>query len=83
MLLVIGSPSSSLLEIEITESLFINDVVKNVAREKLVALRKAGLTVASDDFGTGYSSLIFFFGPPANRYAQDLPVVYRRYDEQS
>ncbi len=47
--------SSSLLEIELTESSIMNDAVK--AAEILGRLSDAGVRVTIDDFGTGYSSL--------------------------
>ena len=47
--------SSSLLEIELTESSIMNDAVK--AAEILGRLSDAGVPVTIDDFGTGYSSL--------------------------
>ena len=43
------------LEIEITESMMMNDV--DAAIETLDAMREMGLKIAMDDFGTGYSSL--------------------------
>jgi EAL domain-containing protein (putative c-di-GMP-specific phosphodiesterase class I) len=43
------------LELELTESVFINDAEQIVS--ELVKLRTAGVHVALDDFGTGYSSL--------------------------
>ncbi len=49
-----GLPAN-LLQLEITESVFIADL-KDSAR-KLAALRKLGISIALDDFGTGYSSL--------------------------
>ena len=45
------------LEIEITESLFIDASPKALAN--LEALRQMGVRVALDDFGTGYSSLAY------------------------
>lgn len=45
------------LEIEITESLFIDASPK--ALKNLEALRQMGVRVALDDFGTGYSSLAY------------------------
>jgi diguanylate cyclase (GGDEF)-like protein/PAS domain S-box-containing protein len=51
-----------LLELEMTESVMLNDVQR--CREMLIAFRSAGITLALDDFGTGYSSF---------SYLQDLP----------
>ncbi|PXW96181.1 PAS domain S-box-containing protein/diguanylate cyclase (GGDEF)-like protein [Sphaerotilus hippei] len=45
------------LELEITESVFINETRGTVNR--LHALRKLGIQIALDDFGTGYSSLAY------------------------
>ena len=45
------------LELEITESVFMND--SDVTTAVLRALRESGIRVALDDFGTGYSSLAY------------------------
>lgn len=47
-----GAPG---VDLEITESVFVDDVTDSVA--KLQAARRRGLRVSMDDFGTGYSSL--------------------------
>lgn len=46
----------SFLEIEITESVFLEQVAAVVERA-LLKLRSRGVTIALDDFGTGYASL--------------------------
>ncbi len=48
---------ASLIEIEITESMFINDIDTCIIR--LNELRTFNCRVAMDDFGTGYSSLSY------------------------
>ncbi|MEK8033269.1 EAL domain-containing protein [Ideonella sp. DXS29W] len=53
-LLASGLPPER-LELEITESLFIDDAASAVQR--LTALRRLGVRIALDDFGAGYSSL--------------------------
>ncbi len=57
------------IELEVTESVVMNDVSKVV--ERLEQLRAAGVRIAVDDFGTGYSSL---------RYLQDLPLDVLKID---
>jgi EAL domain-containing protein (putative c-di-GMP-specific phosphodiesterase class I) len=52
-----------LLELELTESVFVQDM--RVSARKLTKLRNLGVTIALDDFGTGYSSL---------SYLQNLPI---------
>lgn len=51
------------LELEITESVFINDVSRAVAMIK--KLRELGVRMVIDDFGTGFSAL---------SYLQDIPI---------
>ncbi|EGF30653.1 sensory box/GGDEF family protein [Oxalobacteraceae bacterium IMCC9480] len=63
------------LEIEITESLFMDDANSHLARDKLVALREAGMTVAIDDFGTGYSSLGYLARLPIDTLKIDRSFI--------
>ncbi|WP_421134752.1 putative bifunctional diguanylate cyclase/phosphodiesterase [Alteromonas sp. A079] len=49
-----GVPAS-MLELELTESLFIND--KDGIAQQINQLRELGIAIAIDDFGTGYSNL--------------------------
>ncbi|MBE4906729.1 EAL domain-containing protein [Bacillus luteolus] len=49
--------SPSLIEIEITESVFIQN--KERVKQVIRSFREAGFTVALDDFGSGYSSLSY------------------------
>ncbi|MBI5495735.1 MAG: EAL domain-containing protein [Deltaproteobacteria bacterium] len=47
----------SLLEVELTESVMVEDA--HQARARLEKMRKLGVRVAVDDFGTGYASLSY------------------------
>ena len=63
----------SLIEIEITESLFIDggdDVLQTLHN-----IKKMGITIALDDFGTGYSSLNYLRILPINRVKIDQTFV--------
>ncbi len=60
----IGLPPN-LLELEMTESIMLEDFQK--CREKLARIRGAGIGLALDDFGTGYSSLSYLPELPFNR----------------
>jgi EAL domain-containing protein (putative c-di-GMP-specific phosphodiesterase class I) len=63
------------LEIEITESLFMDDPSSHLARDKLALLRDAGMTVAIDDFGTGYSSLGYLARLPIDTLKIDRSFI--------
>ena len=49
--------SPEMLDIEITEQLFLGDLV--TAKQRLDEFRNAGFKIALDDFGTGYSSMSY------------------------
>ncbi|GLQ50779.1 EAL domain-containing protein [Dyella flava] len=61
------------LELEITESLVMKDIVSNI--QKLRVIRQMGVSVAIDDFGTGYSSLSYIAKLPANTLKIDRMFV--------
>jgi diguanylate cyclase len=64
-----GVPAAA-LELEITESLIMQDI--EAGTRSLRRLRDAGLCIAVDDFGTGYSSL---------RYLAKLPLDALKIDQ--
>jgi diguanylate cyclase (GGDEF)-like protein len=68
-----GVPTS-LIEIEITESLLINDSAR--VRTALERLRRLGCKIALDDFGTGYSSLAYITRFPPDRIKIDKAFVH-------
>ena len=63
------------LELEITESLFLNEKAATI--EKLAALKAIGVRLALDDFGTGYSSLGYLHKAAFNRIKIDRSFVSR------
>ncbi len=68
-----GVPTS-LIEIEITESLLIKDSAR--VRSALERLRALGCRIALDDFGTGYSSLAYITRFPPDRIKIDKAFVH-------
>ena len=61
------------LELEVTESLFIDNVERTTAM--LNALRECGVRIALDDFGTGYSSLNYLRSFPFDKIKIDKSFV--------
>jgi diguanylate cyclase (GGDEF)-like protein/PAS domain S-box-containing protein len=61
------------LKIEITESMLISDI--GIVKEKMLALKEAGVRFALDDFGTGFSSLAYLRELPLNELKIDRSFV--------
>ncbi|GBD48195.1 GGDEF family signaling protein [Methylopila sp. Yamaguchi] len=64
----------SLLELELTETILLQDTDLVVAQIK--ALQEHGVTFSIDDFGTGYSSLAYVKNFPVNRLKIDKSFVH-------
>jgi predicted signal transduction protein with EAL and GGDEF domain len=64
---------ASLLKLELTESVVLNDVADVVA--KMHALKKIGVELSLDDFGTGYSSLSYLKRLPLDQIKIDQSFV--------
>lgn len=71
----------SRLELEITESVFLNDNAGTEAMFK--ALKRVGVRLALDDFGTGYSSLAYLRKAPFDKIKIDRSFVQGATEEGS
>lgn len=63
----------ALLELEVTEQVFLHDMTATVA--KLTRLRHMGIRIALDDFGTGYSSLNYLKELPLDAVKIDMSFI--------
>jgi len=72
---MLGNEEVRDLELEITESLFMEGSDQEGARMKLSRLRANGITMAIDDFGTGYSSLSYIAHLPIDTLKIDRSFV--------
>jgi EAL domain-containing protein (putative c-di-GMP-specific phosphodiesterase class I) len=71
--IAIGAHAAAGLELEITESVFMDDLEHNIA--SLNAIRAMGITIAIDDFGTGFSSLSYLAQLPVDTLKIDRAFV--------
>ena len=62
------------LQLEITESIVMNDKIKSI--EALNKLAKIGISLSIDDFGTGYSSLSYLKKLPINCIKIDQSFIH-------
>lgn len=69
----VAGVSGSAIELEITESLLIDDIEKTA--KTMRELKESGITFALDDFGTGYASLGYLKELPLNRLKIDQSFV--------
>jgi diguanylate cyclase (GGDEF)-like protein/PAS domain S-box-containing protein len=76
--LAVSSLPPQMLQLEITESLLLQDSVE--VREIFAELRRMGLNLALDDFGTGYSSLSYLHRFPLQVLKVDRSFI-REMDE--
>lgn len=63
----------NLLELELTETVFLDEPEKAIANIEM--LRDIGVSISIDDFGTGYSSLAYLKALPINRLKIDRSFV--------
>jgi diguanylate cyclase (GGDEF)-like protein/PAS domain S-box-containing protein len=73
MLLNETGANATLLKIELTESLVLQDIAETI--EKMEALKLLGIRFSIDDFGTGYSSLSYLKRLPISQLKIDRSFV--------
>jgi diguanylate cyclase (GGDEF)-like protein len=69
----LGDGVAASLELEITESMIMDNIADNIAT--LAAVRAMGVTIAIDDFGTGFSSLGYLAKLPVDLLKIDRSFI--------
>jgi diguanylate cyclase (GGDEF)-like protein/PAS domain S-box-containing protein len=68
-----GGVSPTGIDLELTESLIMQDIQANI--DKLAQVRRLGIGIAIDDFGTGYSSLAYLARLPVETLKIDRSFI--------
>lgn len=72
-LIQVGQLDSNMLEIEITESILLNNT--GVVSQQIQNLNEMGIDLSIDDFGTGYSSLSYLKNSPISTVKIDRSFI--------
>jgi len=72
--------SPGLLEIELTENLFLHDIENGI--QLLAGLKELGVKIAIDDFGTGVSSLSYLKRLPVDKLKIDRVFVKELHEDK-
>jgi diguanylate cyclase (GGDEF)-like protein len=78
VLQALAGPERPLLDLEITESVLVEDIEEST--RKLQILRRSGIEISVDDFGTGYCSLSYLARLPVDTLKIDRSFVVRMRD---
>lgn len=72
--------SKDLIEIEITETLIVEELQQHMVKQTLDGLKEKGIRLSIDDFGAGYSSLGIFEQIPASVIKLDRSFLLNQED---
>lgn len=74
--------SKALIEVEITETLVIEELQHHMIKQTIDVLREKGIRLSIDDFGAGYSSLGVFEQIPASVVKLDRSFLLNQVDRE-
>lgn len=72
--------SKDLIEVEITETMVVEELQQQMVKQNLEILREKGVRLSIDDFGSGYSSLGIFEQIPASVIKMDRSFLLNQED---